>query len=493
MTQPLGAFEPDVIDADGPDVERVPPDTIIGPASGKNADPSGLEIAMVFRNVGTVLTDWLSYTFNDNFLTPCAGFSFEIGGRSFDWLVAHGVFPGSRVSLRLGEAYVADGYIDSVELQAGRGGGITCRIEGRDRLGYAIDCNADPLINFKDGTTLEDALQQLLGRFGITKIVVDDSANQGLLTGVTRGVKYSAGGKKGPKPLKRDVLHQTKPYPGEGCFAFAARLAQRHGVWLWLAADGETLIASSPDYDSPPLYALHRTINGRRNVIDGAVRHDLGSQPTLIFADGYGGGGEFGHSRLRARVSNPICITADPAHADAILAYPDAKNVEFPELQEKPFRAPYARIVYLHDQSSQTPQQLENFLRREMSLHLRKSFSASYTVEGHGQIINGRFVPWSVNQQTFLDDEIGGYLGVAWIAGRTFMRRRGGGTTTKLDLLRPHSLELGEPDPDPTPAQKAAKAKAEEERKKLIDEAARQRRREILTDRELRDLKPVKR
>lgn len=435
----------------------------VGAVATRDIDPDKVEISMVLRETQKTITDWLDYSFNDNFLTPVCGFSFTVGGFGFRQLWDAGVRPGARVSLRLAEHYVGDGYIDSLEISADRGGGISARIEGRDRLSYAVDSNARPKLAFKEGTTLGEAVKQILEPYGFSKIVIDNDANVQLQTGVVSGIKYTkGGGKKGPKPLTSFVLHHSKPYPGEGAFAFAQRLAQRHGVWLWLSADGESVIASRPNFDREPTHSLFRYIDGPSNVVGGSVKYDVGEQPTLIIADGLGAGGEFGHSRLRAKMMNPATNTDDPELPRVWIEYADAKIVEMGAVGT-PMYVPKCRTVYLHDQSSQTPKQLENFVKREMSLAVRKSLQVSYTVLGHGQMVNDTFVPWAVDTMVAVDDEVAGLQETLWVVGRTFTRSRQNGTMTKLDLVRAHSLELGEADAEQVAAKKPSKPRAKSE------------------------------
>lgn len=436
----------------------------------RDVDPDKVEIEMLFRDTQSSISEWIDYEFNDTFLTPTSGFRFTIGGRSFDNLFARGVTPGARISLRLGSHFVGDGYIDDVEYSADRSSGVVAQISGRDRVGYAVDGHPRRKLILKEGTTLGQALKQILGPLGFTKFDIANESNVALQTGLVTGTKLSKGGKKrGPRPLDSFVLHQTRPYQGEGAWAFASRITQRHGLWLWLSADGETVIASKPDFDRTPAHELRRRFTGDTNVLGGAVKYSMGEQPTVIVADGVGGGGEFGQSRIRAKIVNPACITDDPELVRVWTEFADARSVMMGAVGT-PFVVPRCRTLYLHDQSSQTPQQLENFVKREMSLFLRKSLEASYTVIGHGQIVNGAFVPWAVDTMVNVDDEVAGLHETLWVIGRTFSRSRQGGTTTRVQLVRAHSLELGEAEAAQATGAASAKAKKERRPRAVIEE-----------------------
>ena len=104
------------------------------------------------------------------------------------------------------------------------------------------------------------------------------------------------------------------------------------------------------------------------------------------------------------------------------------------------------RPVFLHDDESKTQEQLNNFVRREMSLAVRKSLTAEYTVEGHGQKNedDGGFVPWDIDTVVDVLDDVAGIAERMYVVGRGFEKSRQSGTTTRLELIRLHSIELGD-------------------------------------------------
>jgi prophage tail gpP-like protein len=80
-----------------------------------------------------------------------------------------------------------------------------------------------------------------------------------------------------------------------------------------------------------------------------------------------------------------------------------------------------------------------------MSLRVRRYLSVTYTLEGHGQRLNdGTFVPYAVDSIVRVIDEPGGLNALLWVIGRTFEKSRSGGTTTRLELIIPGSLQFGE-------------------------------------------------
>lgn len=419
------------------------------------AAPEGQQIRVRVMDAQVDLTSWTSYSFSSHVLRPTDGWSCTIGDGNLGERQREALVVGARVRLYLDTFPLAEGFIDTVEVSASRGSGVVHELHGRNRLGLAVDAIADPTLQFKEGAALIDVLRELFAPFGWVAeehFVADNAVNRDAKTGGIRGTPTTKGGKKAPKPLKSWVIHQLKPHNHEGLHAFASRVAQRFGLWIWCSADGEQLIIAAPDFYQEPRYQLRRTLDGTTNILDGSVTFDVTDQPSIIFADGFSGGGEFGKGQVMAFCVNPYFgvdkngfISDDVSRL--ILKYPGAQQVT---MTVQPFKrraigAPI-RPVFLHDDESKTQEQINNFVRREMSLLLRKSMVAHYTVEGHGivDLEHGRFIPWDIDTVVDVQDDVAGVNERMYVLSRTFEKSRSGGTHTKLELVRLHSINFGE-------------------------------------------------
>jgi prophage tail gpP-like protein len=422
------------------------------PFLAHESDPERETIALRLGKSGLELRTWTAYSFGSDFLQPSDGWEFTVPEEGLDdrTRTALGMVGpiralGGEVSLAINGNVQSTGYIESIGVTASRSSGAEWTISGKDRLGQAIDSHVDPTLQFKAGVTLAELLKALFTPFGWKAdddFEIDNTANRNAKTGI-RGVPFTKGGKKkGPRPLKSFVLHQLKPQGHEGVFAFAARVAERHGLWIRSSADGRKLIVGKPEFDQAPAYALRRARDGQgTNIIAGSVHFDMADQPTVIVADGFGGGGEFGASRLRAIASNPAFYTTDVVEALKPYAkYKDAHRIDDFRAVKTPYALPRCRPLYLHDNESQTQEQLDAFVHREMSLRLRKSLTCDYVVEGHGQLRDGVFTPWDIDTTVDVDDDLAGLHERMYVLGRRFEKSRGSGTTTRLHLIRLHSI-----------------------------------------------------
>lgn len=376
---------------------------------------------------------WISYSVNSNFLTPTDGWSVELAWDSLTASQRRAVVPGAEVRLTVNNHQQLSGYIDEVATGVSRSGGATMRLGGRDRVGQVVDACADPTQQFKASMTILDVLKGVFGPYGWSlddKFHLTNDVNRNAITGNTRGTKTS---KKG-KPLKSYALHQLRPYPNEGAFAFAARICQRRGLWIWGAADGNSLVVGKPDFDQDASYAIRVTATDGTRVLNASVTRELSEQPSIIVADGFAGGGEFGKSRIKSYMENPAL---DVNNGAIIAKFPNAKKVTIPFHGTK-IKIKAARPLYLHDDEAKTQEQLDNFIRREMALRLRNGLTATYEVEGH--VSDGNV--WAVDTIVTVKDEVAGIDEPLWVLSRTFKKSRAGGTTTDLELIRPHSLEF---------------------------------------------------
>ena len=424
-------------------------------APAYNPNPERETVSLGIVDAGLAITNFISYRYTESFTTPSDAFSFVIEDAYFDDLTRSAVVPGAKVTLTLEGNAQCTGYIDSVEKSADRSSGVVWTISGRDVLGQAIDCGIDPTTNFNPGFTLDQFLAAVFAPYGwsqVTHFADDNSANRGVITGQKRGTPTS---KKG-KPLKKFVLHQLKPYPKEGAYAFAARVCQRQGLWIWPSSDGQQLVVGKPDFEQTPYTLLQRLNNGGgTNVLSGSVKFDVADQPNIILADGFAGGASFGHSKMQALMVNPA-VTYQPggvgANYQSIGAY-TTFLAKYPRAVRLPPRSgaatyvqqytPTLRVMYLHDDESKTPDELANFVYRQMALQMQHGLRAHYTVYGHGQIFgDGAFTPWAVNTVVDVQDEVGGLTEPMWVLSRTFNKSRRSGTTTDLELIRLYSLDL---------------------------------------------------
>jgi len=405
------------------------------------------ELELYLPDVGRGIDKWVDYRFNSHFTTPTDAFSLTVAGDALDPVMEDGLVCGARVMLRVAGCTQATGFIDSVDRDGTVGEGTTWHLEGRDMIGQAVDSGIDPRIQFKDTEHLSDLLRRVYTPFGWSRddqFIVDAAADQEIKTG--RKLTKPRPPAKHPRKSK---LPQLKPNPGEGAHEFAVRVAKRFGLTIWPSADGERIIVGKPYFDQYPTYRLVRRKRGdlrENNIVTAKAKFSIADQPSVIVADGVGGGNEFGKSKLRCIMVNPAVLSDNDELARISRENPRSKVI-YPitngtVMAYTPLRNPRAKPLYIHDENSKTLEQLEEFTRRSMMERVRKTLTYNATVVGHSQLdASGNPVPWAIDTVVDVYDEVTNVVEPMWILSRTFGRGLSG-TFTELEMIRLYSLEL---------------------------------------------------
>jgi prophage tail gpP-like protein len=392
----------------------------------------------VAGGVNLAFQRFLHYDYRQDFLTPADSWSWSIDVDELSDIDITAITPGARVELYVDELRQTVGFIDDIRIRSIRNSGSVMTVTGRDWLSPAVDGHIDPKTRFKPTMSILDVVQASFEPYGIKAVADDNTANRNAITGAKYGVRTTKTGR-----VKKSVLnHQLKPYPNEGAFAFASRVTQRAGLWIWPAADGETVIVGTPEYDQDPRYQLrHRIDDGgvKSNVLESDVTNSGKNQPRVIIATGFGGGGEYAKSTLKGGIFNPVIQSLDDS--DIIDAYPEIKFLGVPPFTAAlvPITEPGARPLFLYDPESHTQDQLNSFLYRGLSLCMRQSLAAHYTIEGHK--LNNQAI--AIDTIIDVDDDRSNLHAPMWVLGRQMSKDVGGGTKTTLDLIRPGSLIFG--------------------------------------------------
>lgn len=383
------------------------------------------------------LANFLSYEYREHYLTPCDSWSCSISVDALKQSDRDKIQVGARVDVSIDGQPQTTGYLDTIDVDVAAGNGTVMHLEGRSWIASIVDAHVDPQLRFTPSMTLQDVASQLLAPYGVTVLATSSLANRNAISGAIHGIKTS---KKG-KALKSFVLHQEKPYPQEGAWAFLVRICNRFGLWPRPAADGKTVILTSPDFDQDPIYQLHHKTDNTRsmnNVKASRVRRSREEQPSVIFASGVGGGGEFAKATLRGAILNPAVSPPDGSLQTVLGAYPSVRATlpDLPAIQgallDKPYLDPNARPLFLYDSESHTQEQLDAFLKRELSLRMRKALDAHYTIVGHR--IGGQ--PVAVDTTIDVQDDRSDLHTTLWVIGRRFSKSPRSGTTTELELVR---------------------------------------------------------
>ena len=382
---------------------------------------------------------FLEYDYKENYLEASDSLSFTLDQRELSRTDAGVLVPGAIVEPCVDGKVQSRSILDEPQATFSRDEGNVVRCEARDWLSVAVDGQVDPQTRFVPSMSLLDLIVAAYSTINPNITVFADAiANKNVITGRVYGQKTTAKG----KVLKHLILGQEKPYPNEGLFAFTSRVAQRFGLWIRPYVDGESISVASPDYTQPPRYGICHAFDEKRvmnNVERGTFAKNRKDQPSIIYASGFGGGGNFAKSRLRAGIVN-LAVNAD--NSKIIQAYSDVPLIDiapitaaFPPLVEDA-----ARPAFLYDPESHTQEQLEAFLRRELSLRMRKALTARYEIMGH--MLNGQPIAVDTICAVLDQQPVADWNGPMWVLARNFRKSAKGGARTTVDMVLPNSIQF---------------------------------------------------
>ena len=401
-----------------------------------DVDSPDLEaISISIPEDGIAFPHFLTFEYDEHFLTPSDSWRFSLDQDELSAAEIAALEPGFVVNFNIVGLKQSTGIIDEVTVDTSRG--TVIHVEGRDSLSPVVDSQVDPRLVFTPSMTVLQIVTAVFAPFGISVFSSDNTANVNAITGTIYGTKTSVKG----APLNKVVAHQVKPYPREGAFAFAARVCQREGLWIWPSADGTTVIVGQPNFTGPPLYTLqHSTQNpGANNILPGShVTYSRKDQPNIILAGASGGGGEFSRAALKCYCVNPFSQATDEQVAAVIANYPGIveTDVEPSIIEGATYFEEPVKTLYLYDHEAHNLDELQAYCRREMSLKMRQSLQMHYEIEGCR--LGGN--PIAVDTTITVSDDRSNLHLDAYVLSRNFKKSAGGGTKTKVELIRQNSL-----------------------------------------------------
>src|SRR6478736_4376287 len=408
------------------------------------------------------ISRWKSYTIQHRFLAPSATFTMVIGGKEVSAEVLAALKPGLKVEFRIGGNVQFSGYLDTYTTSADRQNGTEVTISGRDLMAPVIDACADYTIKVNAKDKLSTVVAKFLEPFDFGGVEFDNRANVEVIQGHFSGRKLPEPHTGGHRQRHR-TRHRKKtsgwetsllvPFPGEGTYEFLNRLLVREGLYLWARADTQngkgTAVVSVPDVFSTPDYSVNFLREGRSNVLEASCTRDWKDQPSIVFVSGANRHEGYSRGKHKCFIQNPFS-SIDPD--DQTTAY----YTEINRLKKKHGNArelvvalqtaqwkylllnPVARPTFLVAPEGETPSQVEFFARRYLADKMRKHFTYTCTVDGH---TSPEGLVWAVDSIVRVKDEYNNVDENLYIIGKTFQKSRGGGTTTKLEMVRPESLE----------------------------------------------------
>jgi prophage tail gpP-like protein len=310
-------------------------------------------------------------------------------------------------------------------------------ITGRDHLAALVETNIDPTVRVTEDMTLAAAILAAAGPCGITE-VWDETGGQ--LSSLKSGAPPSNGIARGFPDLQPGNL---KPEPGMGIYEWLNRIAARQGCTLQPGPTRESIYLSEPHYDQPPIATFRRSRDPaesrRNNVVEATSDENYSTFPTCGLATGkIAATGKKAEAAGKTYDVKKVIEEAAPALAAKIGARIISTRVLPTAAAPDPLLL--YRFLYLKDEESRKPEQVERAITRAVSERLRETLTYRATVRGHIDPDSGYV--FATDSIATVRDEVCDLDERLWIAERSFSYQRGQGARSTLTMWRPGSLVL---------------------------------------------------
>lgn len=348
---------------------------------------------------GIKIRDFISYEISADLYTPADVFRLELADPDID------IVPGAVCEVRINNHLELTGIIDKVRTRINKETGITKSIEGRDNMGWLLDCYCGPAHwRTVEGMRLKTLAQLLLSNappFIRTKDIIYQENVVGKL--------------KGKKAAESLCDIQDTPArigqiePGMTIFDVLKNYSLSRGLLFYCRPDG-TLVFGRPLASGTPEFNLTMLAAGTgNNVIESDVEEDISRRYSKVLIVGQ----QQGDDDIEATQIN---ITTGSR-----------------EDKEFPF---YRLYVETECNDNVSPSQRARII---MEKQRREGTTLNYTVGRHNQ--NGR--NWAMNTICHVRDEkqsLNGKKGIDadyLIYGRTFELTKDNGPRTIVRLGKP--------------------------------------------------------
>lgn len=331
------------------------------------------------------------------------------------------------------------GHIDTVN--EGKTGS-SVEIVARDYIADLVEDNVNPALKVSKDMSLGDAILAAFAPHGVTK-VEGPAARRNIATGISVG-------NAAPQdfiPAKK--LDEYKPKPGEGNFAYADRLAARHGSTIQPSSSRERVVLGLPDFDTDPVGRIVRKtdpVEARKNNVIGkpGCTRDWTNVPTVVIVSGKQGRSAEAKETLSFTLTlkeyAPNVLDDLTSEISDTILYerpaPGTPGSKFP-VDTKPH---FYRLLFHQDEQARNLEQLERVARRLMAERVRETLTYSAALRGHKDPQTG--ATYSVDTTMDVDDDVCRLHERLWVAQRTLSYKRGQGAQTKLVLWRLNTFSL---------------------------------------------------
>lgn len=368
------------------------------------------EVSIDFDTGGT-FRFFESLTLTDTFLDPCQTMTCEIGADESRFALLSTVKPGSFFTVRINGNPQCSGIVDSVSLEASRGG-RKVSVSGRDFMSRIVDGNADPRIQMSEEMPFDEFCQKVFEHFNFTDFTFFEENTVGRNMAIGKAIPTKGTKAKRRKRFK-DPAQFLRPKDNEGGWQWFSRIAHRLGYHAWIMPDGSGVVVATPDYEQSPAYKLvSRRSTGMQGL--GAGNNIKWARASMDVT------GLPSHVYVRGKASKPGEVKAYVGFAENKLA-------------------PVFKPFYLVDEDSSSQAHCDALAKFVMGKCQRNAQTYEVVVRGSSDPVTGRI--YNVDTVATVEDENCGISGNMWVESRVFTYSRTV-NETRMKLIPANALTM---------------------------------------------------
>jgi hypothetical protein len=372
---------------------------------------------------GSVIDEWLTMSLRETFTDPLSDLHFEAApARERIAEYYKKLQKGELVTVFVNDVNQGSYLIQTSETSIDPASGVTFALSCNTVLVTPFQGSVKQPFSFKSQTysPVGKIIADVLGPYGFEDIIGDPASNVSALTGIPID-----GGRKAitVDALKSDQA--TADDGGESAYEFCKRIITRLGLALGVDFDG-VLLTVVPDYDQDVAYSLVQSADvslGGDRFIGRITMTDTNDN-------------QFSECRI-------IGVKSDQA-GQTQTARPDATVTSAELFSNRPAykstAAPYKPLI-IKDKNSTSIERCKSTAKLALGKRAKDAFVVSGEVDGFVST-TGRI--WTPNTMVDVRIDAVGFHEVMWVLERTFTQDRQGGQKTRLKLIPPGALVLGD-------------------------------------------------
>lgn len=340
---------------------------------------------------------------------------------------------------------------------------VTMNLSGRDYVSELVEGHVAPTFKITEKISLADAVLQAARPYGIDTIL---SNGDFPLRKIRSGAVATSSATVDFKAVK---LKELQPKDHQSVYEFCNRLAARSGCTIQPHIDRQTLVLAVPAYSSQPIAQLRRlrdrATTGTNNIksasatrdgthwpsviqILGGTTTDTGwvppptatKTPAGVETDGVKSTTAARVSRLRREYDVPKVAAIFNAALGRELAGKCVSGLRTGS--EGPLDGLLYRMFRQEDHELSTPEQMAALGCRILGERLKNTLVYEATVPGFTDQTTGKY--WAVDTIVTVRDEIADVDEPMWIQSVTRSFSRNQGALTRLSMIRPGVIRVGE-------------------------------------------------